>query len=463
MTNWQPDLSNRKGPKYRAIAQAIAADVADGRLAPGEKLPPLRDLAWTLGVTVGTVSRGYAEAERNGLVKGAVGSGTYVMRPGLHQVYPTLAEPGSDVIDMAMAAPPPGEEGIHFAAALRRLADDPRCAALLGPPSGSARYRAAGAAWLARTGIEASPDRIVMTAGAQHGIAVTFAALAQPGDRIATECLTYNGIKAVAAMLGIKLEGLPMDADGLLPDAFEDACKRGTLRALYCIPSGHNPTTATMPQARREEIAEIALRHGVTVIEDDIFTALLPSRPAPLSPPLSPMVGDLGVCITSLSKAVAPGLRIGFVTGPASMIDRLRVGVRATCWAATPVTAEIAVQWIEDGTVDRILQSRVAESKARLDIVRDILDGCTFDAVPGHVYAWLHLPDPWRANDFVAEAARRKVRITSSEAFAVGRAEPPHAVRICYGLPDTREKMVAGLKTLADILAAPASSGTPVV
>jgi DNA-binding transcriptional MocR family regulator len=459
MTNWQPDLSNRKGPKYRAIASAIATDVADGRLAPGEKLPPLRDLAWKLGVTVGTVSRGYAEAERNGLVKGAVGSGTYVLRPGLRQVYPTLVEPGSDIIDMSMAAPPPGEEGRHFAAALRQIADDPGSAVLLGPPSGSLRYRAAGAAWLARTGIEVSPDRIVMTAGAQHGIAVTFAALAQPGDRIATECLTYNGIKAAAAMLGIKLEGLAMDADGLLPDAFEDACKRGTLRALYCIPSGHNPTTATMPQARREEIAGIALRHGVTIIEDDIFTPLLPSRPAPLSP----MVGDLGFCITSLSKAVAPGLRIGFVTGPASMIDRLRVGVRATCWAATPVTAEIAVKWIEDGTVDTILRSRVAESTARLHIVRDILGGHAFDAVPGHVYAWLHLPEPWRANDFMAEASRRKVRITSSEAFAVGRAEPPHAVRICYGLPRTREAMVAGLKTLANMLAAPAASGLPIL
>ena len=459
MTNWQPDLSNRKGPKYRAIASAIAADVADGRLAPGEKLPPLRDLAWKLGVTVGTVSRGYAEAERNGLVKGAVGSGTYVLRPGLRQVYPTLVEPGSDIIDMAMAAPPPGVEGGHFAAALRRIADDPGSAALLGPPSGSSRYRAAGAAWLARTGIEMPPERIVMTAGAQHGIAVTFAALAQPGDRIATECLTYNGVKAVAAMLGIKLEGLAMDGDGLLPDAFEDACKRGTLRALYCIPGGHNPTTATMPQARREAIAAIALRHGVTIIEDDIFTPLLPSRPAPLSP----MVGDLGVCITSLSKAVAPGLRIGYVAGPASMVDRLRVGVRSTCWAATPVTVEIATQWIEDGTVDTILRSRVAESRARLEIVRDILDGHTFDAVPGHVYAWLHLPEPWRANDFMAEAARRKVRITSSEAFAVGRADPPHAVRICYGLPETREKMAAGLKTLADMLAAPAASSLPIL
>ena len=129
-----------------------------------------------------------------------------------------------------------------------------------------------------------------MTAGAQHGITVTLAALTQPGDRIATECLTYNGIKPVAAMLGVRLEGLPMDAQGLLPDAFEDACKRGPLRALYCIPTGHNPTTSIMPPARRHAIAAIALRHGVAVIEDDIFASLLPVR----HEPISMLAGDLG-------------------------------------------------------------------------------------------------------------------------------------------------------------------------
>jgi DNA-binding transcriptional MocR family regulator len=362
---------------------------------------------------------------------------------------------------MSIAAPPPAEEGDHFAKTLRRLADDPKYAALLDyqPQGGTERHRAAGAAWLARTGIEVPPDRVVVTAGAQHGIAVTFAALTQPDDRIATECLTYNGVKAVTSMLGIKLEGLPMDAHGLRPDGFEDACKRGRLRALYCIPSGHNPTTATTPLVRRKEIADIALRYGVNVIEDDIFTSLLPAHP----PPLSTMVGDLSYCITSLSKAVAPGLRIGFVTGPSAMIDRLRLGVRSTCWAAAPLTAEIATQWIEDGTVETVLRSRRAEAVDRLALVRDILGGYEFEAVPGHIYIWLHLPDPWRANDFVAEAARRNVRITSSEAFAVGRTEPPHAVRLCFGMPATREKLVAGLKVLAEILAAPAASGPPIV
>jgi DNA-binding transcriptional MocR family regulator len=214
-----------------------------------------------------------------------------------------------------------------------------------------------------------------------------------------------------------------------------------------------------MPQARREAIAEVALRHSVPIIEDDIFSGLLEDRPEPLTQ----MVGDLGVVVTSLSKTVAPGLRIGFVGGPETMTDRLRIGVRSTCWAAAPLTAEIATQWIEDGTVDEIQRSRVAEARARREIVGDILGAHTVDAAPGHLYAWLHLPEPWRANDFVAEAARRKVRITSSEAFAVGRAEPPHAVRISFGLPDTRDKLVAGLKTLADILAAPAASGLPIL
>jgi DNA-binding transcriptional MocR family regulator len=461
MTIWQPDLSARQGPKYRAIAEAIAADIAGGRLAPGDRLPPQRELAWALRVTVGTVSRGYAEAERNGLVKGTVGSGTYVLRPGYRQANVMPADPTPGVNDMSIAFPAPGDEAGYFADALRRIAGDAKYGALLDyqPQGGTERHRAAGAAWLARTGIEVPPERVVMTAGAQHGITVTLAALTQPGDRVATEGLTYNGIKPVAAMLGVKLEGLPMDAHGLLPEGFEDACKRGPLRALYCIPTGHNPTTAIMPPARRQEIAEVALRHGVNVIEDDIFASLLPVRHRPITA----MMGDLGYCITGLSKAVAPGLRIGFVSGPSSMIDRLRLAVRSTCWAATPLTAEIAVQWLEDGTAEKIRQSRTREVIARLDMVRDSLGRYRFDAVPGHLFAWLHLPEPWRANDFAAEAARANVRVTPAEVFAVGRNEPPHAVRVCFGMPPTREALTAGLKTLAAILSAPAASGPPIV
>jgi DNA-binding transcriptional MocR family regulator len=462
MTIWQPDLSNRTGPKYRGIAEAIAADIAGGRLAPGDRLPPQRELAWALGVTVGTVSRGYAEAERSGLVKGAVGSGTYVLRPGYRQDNAMQTEPAPGVLDMSIAFPAPGDEGDFFAAALRRLAGDPKYGALLDyqPQGGTMRHRAVGAAWLARTGIEVPPERVVMTAGAQHGITVTLAALTHPGDRVATECLTYNGIKPVAEMLGVKLEGLPIDEHGLRPDGFADACKRGPLRALYCIPTGHNPTTAVMPPARRQAIAEIALRHGVNVIEDDIFASLLPTR----HQPLSMMVPGLGFCITSLSKAVAPGLRIGFVAGPSvAIVDRLRQAVRSTCWAATPLTAEIATQWLEDDTAEQIRQSRTQEAVARLGILRDILGNHRFDSVPGHLFVWLHLPDPWRANDFVAEAARRNVRVTSAEVFAVGRTEPPHAVRICFGAPSTREALVTSLKTLAEILSAPAASGPPIV
>jgi DNA-binding transcriptional MocR family regulator len=459
MTIWTPDLSHRTGPKYRAIADAIAADVADGTLVPGERLPPQRSLAWTLGVTVGTISRGYAEAEKKGLVKGTVGSGTYVLPAPSRTQYAIAAEPQSGVIDMSMAVPAPGGESACFAETLRRLGEDPNIGALLEPPSSTPRYREAGAAWFARTGIAVSPDRVVTTAGAQHGIVVTLAALTQAGDRVATEFLTYNGVKPVAAMLGITLEGLPIDEHGLCPDAFEAACKRGGLKALYCIPSGHNPTTATMPQGRREAIAEIALRHGVAVVEDDIFTSLMPEAP----PPIFHLVGDLGYCLTSLSKAVAPGLRIGFTTGPANMIDRLRLGVRSTCWAATPTTAEIAARWIADGTAEIVQNSRMAETAARLEIVQDILGDQSMVTTPGHVYVWMHLPEPWRANDFVAEAARRDIRITSSEAFAVGRSDAPHAVRICYGLPPTRAALVSGLKTLAEILSAPPSSGPPII
>jgi DNA-binding transcriptional MocR family regulator len=458
MAIWKPSLEDRIGPKYRAISQSIAADIADGRLASGERLPPQRELAWALGVTVGTVSRAYADAERAGLVKGEVGRGTYVLRPGYRHQHPVHAEPEPGLTDLTFAFPPPGpEEERQLADALRDLSSDPNCGALLDyqPNAGTERQRAAGAQWMARVGMDVSPQQVVQTAGAQHAILVALSALTRPGDRVVTECLTYSGVKSVAATLGLRLEGLPMDEDGVIPGAFEDACKDGQVRVLYCIPTGQNPTTAVMPIDRRKEIAEIARRHDVSIIEDDILAYLFDTPPAPIAT----FAPERSYYITSLSKTIAPGLRVGYIAAPAAMTDRLSAAIWATCWTATPITTEIAARWIESGAAERILDGRKREIAARLTMCEEILPVGDHMIRSGPIHLWLQLPDPWRANDFATEARRRHVAVTPAESFAVGRNSTPHAVRICFGMPRTRDELQAGLETISKMLMDPACAG----
>ena len=211
----------------------------------------------------------------------------------------------------------------------------------------------------------------------------------------------------MAGLLRLRLRGLPLDAHGLRPDALEAACREGGMKALYLIPTLHNPTTAVMPEARRREIAEIARRHGLRIIEDDVHGLLPTERPAPIAT-LAP---ELSYYLTSTSKTLAPGLRIAYVAAPPADVPRLAASLRATTWAVAPLTAAVASHWIRNGTADRILEARRQEARERQALARERLTGFDLDTKPEAYYLWLRLPEPWRSESFAAEAlARRRAR-----------------------------------------------------
>jgi len=453
MTNWMPDLEGRPGPRYIAIADALAADVTGGRFRHGDRLPPHRDLAWRLGVTVGTVSRAYAEAERRGLIVGEVGRGTYIraMTPDDQGFMPTVGEDdGAGLIDLTFNFPPPAVEDNTLAAALRELADDARGSTWLHyqPCAGRRAHREAAATWLGLSSLTMDPERIAVSAGAQHGVLVALAALTRPGDRVATEAFTYPGIKLVARLLGLRLEGIAMDGEGVLPEALEAACRSGDIKALYCIPTLQNPTSVTMTEARRRAIAEVARRHGVAIVEDDIMRLLVETAPAPIAA----FAPELTYHVTSLSKTVAPGLRIGFVAGPEGSAERLAAAVRATCWMTPPLSVEIGARWIADGTALRILGTRRREVAARRARVVAALGARAAACPEGSLHLWLHLPEPWRASDLALEARTHGVAITPAEAFAVSRRDATHAVRVCFGAAPDLATLDRAMGILAELL-----------
>jgi len=429
----------------------------EGRLVGGERLPTQRALADLLGVTVGTVTRGYAEASRRGLLSGEVGRGTFVR--------PVRATPEhTGVIDLTHNHPPvpPGDTlRAALSSTLEGMARAPGVADVLAyPPDGGDRsHREAGAEWLARSGLDVDPDRVVVSSGSQHALSALLASRFRPGDRILAESCTYPGLKAAAELLHLRLEGLAMDSEGLVPEAFETACRRGGARGLYCVPTIQNPTAAVMPLGRREAIAEIARRYAVVVIEDDIH-ARLPQEPLP---PLARLLPELAYHVTTTSKSLAPGLRIAFLTGPAGEESRLRAAIRATTWAASPLTAEVAAAWIRDGTAERLLAERRREAAARQQLAADLLQGAEMRAHACGYHVWLILPEPWRADSFVAELARRGVAVTPAEVFAVGRAPAPHAVRLGLGGGLSREQLRSALATVADALRGPQGPSFPVL
>jgi DNA-binding transcriptional MocR family regulator len=454
---WTPDLGRHEGPRYAAIVEAIAEDIELGRLKPGAQMPTHRDLANRIGVTTGTVTRAYAEAARRGLLVGETGRGTFVKPNPLAAGFPAAAEDEA-LIDLSFNHPPPTAGDALGQALARTLSDFAArrgLAALLTyqpAAAGTDRHRAAGAEWVARAGLAARPEQVLVCSGAQHAMTVVFATLCQPGATVFTESLTYPGMKNLANLLNLRLHGLPSDAEGLLPAAFDEACRRGAARVLYTIPTVQNPLGTVMPEGRRREIAAIAAAHGVVIVEDDVHSFMLPSPP----PPLASFAPEHTCYIMSTSKSIAGGMRVGYLVAPERMVEPLSTSLRATVWMTAPLMAEIASEWIGDGTADRLVEQRRAEAAARQEIAARELAGCAFDAHPLSFHLWLHLPEPWRGNEFTAQLRRHGVLVTPSEAFVPGREEAPHAVRICLGTPRSRAQLERALAVVRGVL-----RGTP--
>jgi DNA-binding transcriptional MocR family regulator len=439
-------------PKYLAIANSIARAVETGGIKPGSRLPTHRALAVQESVTIGTVSRAYDELYRRGLVVGEVGRGTFVRSlPTEATRFGQPDNPTKDAIDLSLNLPVPGAQVAELARVIVELVKRGRLNGLLGyaPHLGTARHRAAGAEWIGRSGLKVSLDEVVVTNGAQHAIFLALSTLARPGDVILTEGLTYPGVKTIASMLHLRLEGVAIDATGLRPEAFQDACEKHRPKALYCMPTVQNPTASVMNEQRRRRIADIARMNHVAVIEDDTYGFLAPDAPRPITA----RAESLGFYITTMSKSVAPGVRIGYLRAPRGSIPGVSNAMMATNWTVSPITAEIATAWIEDGAADAAVQWRRREARARSDLAAKILGPKIGREISlPALHFWMPLPPPWRADELVREARMRGVILSPPELFVVGRASAPHAIRICLGATRDRETLKRGLSVIASLL-----------
>ncbi len=445
---WNPDIDQPQGPLYLAIADAIASDVLAGRLAAGERLPTQRLLADQLNVALTTVTRGYAEAERRGLVRGEVGRGTFVCGEGAgERVAPNPDAP----LDLTANHLGPWAHAAELAASVARMAGRLPGAGIIDyqPLGGTDRQRSAGARWMEHVGLDAAAENVLVTNGAQHSMALVFATIANPGDTILTDRLTYSGMKSLAHLLRLKLKGLPMDREGLDPDAFADACSDPSVKALYCMPSLHNPTGVLMPQDRRQTVAATAAKHGVPIVEDDSYGFLVPDQ-APLSASSSDAYYLVGT-----SKSLAPGLRIGFLLPPPGMVERLRPAISSTTFSVPTLMGDVVAEWIFDGTAERVMSWKREEVAARQALAQDILAPHATVSHPMSQQVWLSLPEPWSTAEFVAQAAMRGVLVSPAEDFVAGRGTAPHAVRVCLGPVPDRSRLQEGLTALAEMLGEP--------
>lgn len=453
--SWLPRLVANKGPRFLQIADALQAAVADGALKPGDRLPPQRRLAAQLALDLTTVTRAYDEARRRNLLEGRGARGTYVAAPKAEL---------SPVLDLSMNTPPP-PAGVDFDDMLKQglsqvlMRADNAALMTYHLGGGSDSGRAAGVRWLAPMFGQLDAGQVLVCPGAQAAIAALILALTEPGAVILAEPTAYPGLRAAATGFGRRIVAVEADQDGMLPAMLEEACRRHRPGLVYLNPTLQNPTAVTMPEGRRKELAAVAQRCNMRIVEDDPYWLLAAAAP----PPIATFAPGHVTYVSTLSKCLTPGLRVAFVLvrDPRER-ERFLVALRSFALMAAPLTAALATQWILDGSAGALMEGVRGEARLRQRMAREILAGRYSGSGDG-LHVWLALPGYWNAFQFARAADTEGVAVTPAEAFAMDGASV-NAIRVCLGSIQERARLQAGLQRLSRLLARrPESFGAAVV
>ncbi|GAA7771141.1 MULTISPECIES: PLP-dependent aminotransferase family protein [Cupriavidus] len=416
--------------RYKQLVDQFAADIHEGRLRPGTRLPTHRELAAREGLALVTATRVYAELHAMGLVSGETGRGTFVKEvlPRGHGI--DLQPWSDDTIDLSFNNPSMPGQGELLRAALRGLAGSGNLEALLKyhPHGGREHERETMARHLAGRGLAANADNTVLVSGGQHGLTVTAMALLEPGDVVAVDVLTYPGFKLTAEACRLELVAIPSSARGPDLDALAALCRRRRVRAVYTMPTLHNPLGWVMSARRRRELVTIARQHGLILIEDAAYAFLADRSP----PPLAALAPEATVYVSSLSKSVATGLRVGAVCAPREWISKVERAIRATTWTTPATMTAIACGWIEDGTVARLELEKRRDAALRQGVVTEYLSHLKPVRHPESYFVWLPLPENVRADAVAKALLRERISVSTAQPYAVSK-HVPHAIRLALG------------------------------
>jgi 2-aminoadipate transaminase len=439
-------------PLYLQIQSQIRSLIRLGDLPAGSRLPPERRLAAALGVNRTTVSTAYQELAADGLVEGQVGRGTIVCslpdgaltgrEEGFPQPLPwgeffNAGEQGQDslvrdlvalcaqedVISLAAGVPAPDLYPIERFAGITEEVLRQHGPALLQhcPTEGHLPFREALVQLSAERGIIASSDHILVLAGSQQGLDLIARALIAPGDPVVVEVPTYLGALNVFRRAGARLLGVPMDGEGMRADVLERLLARYRPQLIYTLPTFQNPSGTVMSHQRRQALLSLAQRYQVPILEDDPYGELYYGDRPP-SPVKSFDRHGHVIYLSTFSKILFPGIRMGWLVAPRPVVDRLasvkqHTDLHSNTLAQWALTEFIRRGWFQEHLV--VLRRAYPQRlRGMLAALREHVPvGMRWNEPAGGFYLWCHLAAGLRAKDLLAEAGGRRVAFVLGEAF----------------------------------------------
>jgi DNA-binding transcriptional MocR family regulator len=440
---WSPRQLSSKGARYLAVVQALEQDIGDRRLCAGDRLPPHRELAKLLNLSVGTVAKAYDEAEQRGIIDSHVGRGTFVRQENRG----ALVNRGG-ALDLSLNVPVAGSEAQIQSKLLQEIAHSKDFASLseYGPHGGHSKHREIISNYISTNGMKIEPNKLFLCNGAQHAIDIALRLVVGAGEAVITEALTYSGFKAIAAANRLELSSVEIDNEGMVPGSLERVARETRAKVIYTMPTLHSPTARTMSAKRRQAIIEIAERLDLWIIEDDVYGFFNPQRPLTLCE-LAP---HRTFYITSFSKYVAPGFRLGTLTVPTVFSSDVDLLLHASTWFVAPLLSEMAVRLIESGQMAKLTAERRAQASERYGLFQKLFvtpDRINFPCF----FGWLPLPKEWPSLRFATMARNLGIIVTPPVASTVNDGEAG-GVRVCLGAPKDLNSLSSALMKLRHLL-----------
>lgn len=417
--------------RYKAVVDRYAQAIRSGQLPAGSRLPTHRTLAAGERISLATATRVYRELEEMGLVSGETGRGTFVrdlsLPPG-HGVDQQVV--AADVVDLNFNYPSLPEQDDALREALRQLAmaGDIDSHLRYQPHAGRLAERDIIARHLTCQHFAPDAENVLIVNGAQHGLAVTVMGLLRPGDVVAVDALTYSGFKVLAALYHLELAAIPCRPEGPDLQALQTLCQQRRVRAVYTMPTLHNPLGWVLNTGQRQALADLARQHDLLIIEDAAYARLVSHPPRPVVS----YAPERTVYVTGFSKNIATGLRVGVVISPPRYRPEIERAIRATTWNTPTLISSLICAWIEDGTVARFETQKRQDARQRQQVAREVLCGLPVVSHPDSYFVWLPLGEESRADRLANALMERRISVSTAEPFCVS-ATIPQALRIALG------------------------------
>ena len=446
---WSPILKETNQPKYILLVEAIAEAIEKGELNVGERLPPQRQLAWKLGLNPSTTMQAYKEAARRHLVSGEVGRGTYVLQGSKEASLFLIKNPPplKERTDLSTNLPVIDQDNQDMASALMMLTASAEWHGVQSylTPDAIQLGKIRATEWLELRKVSYLPENIKLCAGAQQGLLTVLLSLCQAGEPVLVEELTAPGIKAASRQLHLPLHGIMLDEQGIIPGEFDRMIRTTGARVVVLTPSLQNPTGAIMGHQRRGEIADIIAKYQLIMIEDDVYGGLVER------PPLSVLLPERSVFISSFSKTVAAGLRLGYIAASVPILNKIDPDAQLTHWAVSSLSLMIANQWVEDGTAEKRLNWQRKEVAQRWRLARKFVGQYMLDIDCASPHVWLTAP--FEKPELVELCSQAGICVAPADVFAV-RTAPLNAIRISLTAAKNQVELKVALETMDRLLAA---------